>query len=134
MVQPVVIPDGPQSEEKIAVAVRGLHTGRLFGPSGMRVEHLKACFLEATQERDPTTTRWDALISTTQLEIREGRLQGGYRGIGLTEVICKIIATIINTQLRVSISLHNALHGFQQGRGTSTATLEANFSQQLAVI
>ena len=39
---------------------------------------------------------------------------GGYRGIGLVEVICKMTTSIIKTLLMVDISLHDALHGFCQ--------------------
>ena len=35
---------------------------------------------------------------------------------------------------RPSITFHDVLHGFRAGRGTGTATLEANMIQQLAAI
>ena len=36
--------------------------------------------------------------------------------------------------VRNAITLHDALHGFRQGRGAGTATIEANMAQQLAGI
>ena len=39
---------------------------------------------------------------------------------------------ILNRRLTASIAYHNSLHGFQAGRGTGTATLEAKLLQQLA--
>ena len=60
--------------------------------------------------------------------------QGGYRGIGLVEVIWKKISSIINTHLRVAVSLHYTLHGFRQGRGMDTETFVANLAQQLVGI
>ena len=54
-----------------------------------------------------------------------------YKGIGLVEVIYKIVAIIINTHLKADISLHDAMHGLQQGGGYGTATLEANLAQQM---
>ena len=84
----------------------------------------------------------------TQLAFREGRLtaelnwttmilllnqQEVYMGISLVEVIWKIINTIINTYLRVAISLHDSQHGFRQGGG-GTATLESKLAQHLAGI
>ena len=45
---------------------------------------------------------------------------GGYRGIGLVEVIWKLYASIMNNQLRSSIILHGDLHRFRQGRGVDT--------------
>ena len=35
------------------------------------------------------------------------------------------MAFILNHQLTASITFHNVLHGFQVGRGTGTASLEA---------
>ena len=59
---------------------------------------------------------------------------GEYRGIGLVEVIWKIITTIINSRLRTAISLHDALHGFRKVSGLGTATVETKLAQQLSVI
>ena len=39
------------------------------------------------------------------------KVRGGYRGIGLVETIYKMISTIINARLGVSIYLHNDLSG-----------------------
>ena len=89
------------------------------------------------------------MVSMTQLEFWEGSVpaeltlntmillpkgKADYRVIGLVEVICKIITTIINTRLGTAISLHDALHGFRQGRVSVTTTLEANLAQQMALI
>ena len=56
----------------------------------------------------------------------------GYRGIGLVEVVWKLVATIINLRLAASISYHDLLHGFWAGRGIGTATLEDKLIHQLA--
>ena len=55
-----------------------------------------------------------------------------YRGIGLVEVMWKVVAVIINRRFTSSITYHDVLHGFRAGRGTGTATLEAKLIQQLA--
>ena len=60
--------------------------------------------------------------------------KGDYRGIGLVEVMWKIVAVILNLRLTSSITFHDVLHGFQAGRGTGTATLEAKLLQQLAAM
>ena len=39
-----------------------------------------------------------------------------------------------NCQLTASITYHDFLHGFREGRGTGTATLEAKLLQQLAAL
>ena len=48
-----------------------------------------------------------------------------YRGIGLVEVMWKVVAAILNRRLTASITYHNFQHGFWAGRGTGTANLEA---------
>eukprot|EP00978_Attheya_sp_CCMP212_P012920 scaffold32244_cov60-Attheya_sp.AAC.1 len=57
---------------------------------------------------------------------------GEFRGIGVMELIWKVVAIIINERLKVTIQFHDALHSFRAGRGTSTATTEAKLCQQLA--
>ena len=54
------------------------------------------------------------------------------RGIGLVEVVWKVVAAILNRRFTSSITYHNAPHGFRAGRGTGTATLNAKLLQQLA--
>ena len=39
--------------------------------------------------------------------------KGGYCGIGLVEVVCKVLAEILNLRLAASIAYHDFLHGFQ---------------------
>ena len=60
--------------------------------------------------------------------------KGAYRGIGLVEVMCKVVAAILNFRLTASITFHDFLHVFWAGRGTSTTTLEAKLIQQLAAL
>lgn len=59
---------------------------------------------------------------------------GGAQGIGLLEVIWKVLATIIDTRVTASIQFHDTLHGFCTRRGTGTAIIEAKIVQQLAAI
>ena len=56
------------------------------------------------------------------------------RGIGLVEVMWKVVADILNRRFTASITYHDFLHGFREGRGTGTATLEAKLLQQLAAL
>ena len=55
--------------------------------------------------------------------------KGAYRGIGLVEVMCKVVAAILNLQIKSSITFQDFLHGFRSGRGTCTTTLEAKMLQ-----
>ena len=41
---------------------------------------------------------------------------------------------LIDTRLRAILQLHDALHGFRSGRGTGTAIMELNLSQELNII
>ena len=51
--------------------------------------------------------------------------KGEFRGIGLVEVTWKFMAVILHRRLTTGIKLHDALHGFREGSGTGTSTLEA---------
>ena len=55
---------------------------------------------------------------------------GDFRGIGLLEVIWKVIEKVIDARLKC-VPLHDALHGFRPGRGCSTAIMEVKLAQQL---
>ena len=55
---------------------------------------------------------------------------GDYRGIGIVELVWKLVAVILNLRLTASITFHNVFHGFQEDRGTGTSTLEAKLIQQ----
>ena len=46
----------------------------------------------------------------------------------------KVVAAILHRRLTASITFHDLLHGFREGRGTGTATLEAKLLHQLAAM
>ena len=56
---------------------------------------------------------------------------GDFRGIGLVEVLCKALTSLLNCRLAAAIKFHDVLHGFWAFRGTGTATLEAKLLQHL---
>ncbi len=58
---------------------------------------------------------------------------GGYRGIGLLELIWKVLEQVMDIWLE-NIILHDSdsLHGCLAGRGTGTGITEAKLAQQLA--
>ena len=89
------------------------------------------------------------MVEITQTAFREGKLseeatwktvvlipkgKGGFRGIGLVEVTWKVVAVILHRRLTAGIKVHDALHGFREGCGTGTATLEAKLLQHLAAM
>ena len=57
-----------------------------------------------------------------------------YWGIGLVEVVWKVVAAILNRRFTSSITYHDSLHGFRAGCGTGTATLKAKLLQQLEAL
>ena len=57
--------------------------------------------------------------------------KGGYMGIRIVEVLCKVCSFVVNCRLKKSVVMHDALHGFREGRGRGIAMLEANLSQQM---
>ena len=59
---------------------------------------------------------WQAVVM-----IPKGRKE--YRGIGLVEVMWKVVAEILHCRLATSITYHDFLHRFRASRGTGTATL-----------
>jgi hypothetical protein len=148
MVEPVAVSDEIPAMEEIAEAVKKLRNNRSGGPSGIRGEHLKGWLARAHLE-EGDSSNWLRLVELVQLAFRTGELPdqmawsvmvllpkggGDYRGIGLVEVIWKLIASIINARLKVTINFHDTLHGFRAGRGTGTATIEAKLCQQMATI
>ena len=60
------------------------------------------------------------------------KVKGEYRGIGIVEVLWKVCSVVVNCQLKRSVVLHDALHGFREGIGTGTETLDAKLAQHLA--
>ena len=94
-------------------------------------------------------TDWEKVVALVSAAFGGGRLAeesmwqavvlipkggGDYRGIGLMEVVWEVVAEIINRQTTASITYHNIFHGFQAGRGTGTAILEAKILQKLAAM
>ena len=59
---------------------------------------------------------------------------GDFRCFGLVELLWKVLSGIINQKIGSAVHFYDVLHSFQAGRGTGTATLEANFLQQLTAI
>ena len=57
-----------------------------------------------------------------------------YRGIGLVEVMWKVVAAILNRQVTASITFHDFIHGFRVGCVTGTTTLKVKLLQQLAAM
>ena len=66
------------------------------------------------------------------LLIPKGR--GDYHGIGLVEVVWKVVVVIINCRFITSITFHDVLHGCQVGCFTGTDSLKTKLLQKLAAM
>ena len=60
-------------------------------------------------------------------------LKGGedYRGIGIVEVLWKVVAMILNCRFTASITYHDFLHGFRLGYSMGAITIEVKLLQQV---
>ena len=105
---------------------------------------------ESTESTDSTeASKWWRVFDLFQTAFREGKLAeeatcqavvlipkgvNYYHGIGLVELMWKVVAAIFNRRLTASITFHDFLHVFRAGNSTDTATLEANLLQQIAAL
>ena len=102
----------------------------------------------ATNPVEQDRTKWNCLFELVSTCYTTGELpneltwaimvllpksDGGIRGIGLLDIIWKLLAAIVDNQCKV-IPLHDCLHGFCAYRGTGTAIIELKLAQQLASI
>jgi hypothetical protein len=149
LVAPYDIDDVVPEVDEIAEAVRRLRNGKAPGPSKVRAEKLKEWLLEATRQENPDRENWNRVVKLVQLCFKERQVPtqlswstvvllpkggGDYRGIGLLEIVWKVIESIINRRIASKIQFHDSLHGFIAKRGTGTACIEAKLLQQLSVM
>ena len=86
----------------------------------------------STEQLETGADSWTMVVDLVQSAFREGKMaeeamwqavvlipkgKMEYRGIGLVEVMWKVVAAILNLQLMASITFHNFLHGFGQVAG-----------------
>ena len=83
------------------------------------MELVKAAFRHVTL---PAEYAWQ-----TVLILLKGNF--GYIWISLIEVLWKAMLGLIKFIIGVVVCYHEALHDFRSGRGTETASLEANLLQ-----
>jgi hypothetical protein len=137
-VAPFMVNDTCLIEEEIAVAVRHLTANKAPELLGMRTDHLKGWLAVATKEEMPDWTHCDVLVTLVGHMWQTGELptvrpwsttvllpkpDGSTQGIGLLEVLCELLTSIIDGNLKASISFYDALHGFQPGWDTMAAII-----------
>ena len=55
-------------------------------------------------------------------------------GIGLLDVLWKVIEAIIDTHIKKAVTFHYILHGFCSGRVMGTAIMDLNLAKYLACV
>ena len=151
-VVPFPINDAVPDEGEIQTAVARLKTNRAGGHSHLRAEHFKDWHAQAyptNAEQEPNRHRWDKLVAIVQHIWSTGELptelswtilaiipkgQHDSRGIGLIEVLLKLLEAIIDTRIKETVQFHDVLHGFRAHRGTGSAILEVKLFMELASI
>ena len=83
------------------------------------VELVQTAFREGDLAEEST---WQAVVL-----IPKGKKD--YWGIGLVEVMWKVVVVVLNSRFTSSITYHDVLHGFWEVRGTGTTTLDAKLIQ-----
>ena len=83
---------------------------------------------ESKRKNDPEGRRWDHVVRLVQVMFRYGTVlediswatmvlplkgKGGYRIIGIVEVLWKVCSVVVNCSLKRSIVFHSALHRFR---------------------
>ena len=74
------------------------------------------CLIEIVQQIWRTGDIPQELGWTVLILIKKGTTNTW--GIGLLEILCKVVELLIDTRLHTSLHLHGVLHGFRSGRGT----------------
>ena len=133
-IEPFDVEDGVPDEGKTEWAVKRLRNNRAGGPSQMRAEDLKGWLAAARRgEKGETADKegrgregtregaenWARVVELVQTAFRDGELakeatwqavvlipkgKKDYRGIGLVEVMLKVVAAILNCRFTSSIT------------------------------
>ena len=56
------------------------------------------------------------------------------QGIGLMEVVWKVVEVVIDTHIKTVVQFHDVLHGFSAGMGTGNSIMELKIDQELASV
>ena len=88
-------------------------------------------------------SHWKRVVVLMQTDFQECRLEEEftchavllitkveryYYGIGLADVVCKVVTDILNFGLTASIDFHNVLHGFWSVTALGPPPLRPNYS------
>jgi hypothetical protein len=125
LVAPCDINNSTTTDKDIRAPVGRLHGRKSPGTS---VEDLKEWWDTAWRDKDHDTKEWENFVELVQHIFETGNLplelnwsvlvaipkgDGGFREIGLVEIIWKLISSIIDSKLNHKTILDPALHGFR---------------------
>ena len=97
----------------------------------------------------PNSSLWEKLVTLVQhmwenstllteltwtLLVLLPKVKANTEGIGLLEVLWKVVKAITNTWVNTDVKFHDILHGFCSQKGMGTAIIELNIAQELASI
>ena len=75
----------------------------------------------------PTELGWNVLVLIT-------KANADTWGIGLLEVVWKVVEAVIETWIKSLVQFHNEMHGFCAGREAGTAITELKPAQELEIV
>ena len=136
-------------ETRKAEAAAEAATGEMEGGTEKVVDTEAEKDMEATETKDMATTEmyhWKKVVELVKVALQERRIaeedtwqavlmipKGGwdYQGIFPVEVVWKVVTVIRNCRFNASTAFHNVLHGFREGQGKGTASLETKLFNKL---
>ena len=131
LIAPYEIDDSVPTEDEISLAVKRLKSGKSPGATKMTAAHLKKWYRQAhtlKEEDIPQGEAWNKLVELVQhtwdhselpqelyycVQVMLPKPDGGSRGIGLLEVVLKVLECIINSRVSAKVKFHDCLHGFR---------------------
>jgi hypothetical protein len=124
-----------------------LKNNKAPGLSGMRVEDLKRWAED--YRRNENRRPFELLMELVVTAFESGELpqacnvavlvlipkpaSNEHRGIGLLEVVWKLISSVINGRMKAAINFDDSIHGFREQRGTGTAIIQQKLRMQLNI-
>ena len=139
------VDDTIPSEEEIKQALKGMNLHKSPGCTGVTVEDLRI-WMKESEGDTPRYDRWVKIVEIIQLAFTRTSLpqvfgvgilvlipksqQNQFRGIALLDVFYKLVSRIIHIRINNNVDYHNAIHGFRQNRGTTTAISELKLAMR----
>ena len=62
------------------------------------------------------------------------KINSNTQGMGLIDVLWKVVEYIIDTRIKTVVTFHDVLNGFRASRGTGAAIMEINMAHEPASI